>query len=170
MTPLFLVVLLRTTIKVESLAAVATTKSEASGDSIYSAWGGPGDDVFDGASECLLRQTYGESGNDRIIGAARFASGGSGNDFITFTDCSGVAYGDSGNDELRGQADASVEVHGGTGDDILFAGDRAFGEGDNDTFTGDSAANFFSCGPGIDIITNFNPAEGDTKTADCENF
>ena len=101
---------------------------------------------------------------------ARFASGGSGNDFITFTDCSGVAYGDSGNDELRGQADASVEVHGGTGDDILFAGDRAFGEGDNDTFTGDSVANFFSCGPGIDIITNFNPAEGDTKTADCENF
>ena len=41
------------------------------GDSIYSAWGGPGDDVFDGASECLLRQTYGESGNDRIIGDSK---------------------------------------------------------------------------------------------------
>lgn len=46
----------------------------------------------------------------------------------------------------------------------------AFGEGDNDTLIGDSGANFFSCGSGIDTITNFNAAEGDTKTADCENF
>jgi hypothetical protein len=93
-----------------------------------------------------------------------------GNDFITFTDCSGVAYADAGNDELRGQADATVELHGGSGDDILFVGARLFGKGDDDTLTGDVTPNFFSCSTGIDTMNNFNAAEGNTKTADCENF
>ena len=43
------------------------------------------------------------------------------------------------------------------------------GEG-NDILTGDKGANRFVCGEGNDTITDFNPAEGDTKTADCENF
>jgi len=30
-------------------------------------------------------------------------------------------------------------------------------------------ADSFDCGPGTDTITDFNAAEGDTKTADCEN-
>jgi hypothetical protein len=36
--------------------------------------------------------------------------------------------------------------------------------------TGKKGADSFSCGSGADTITNFNAAEGDTKTADCENF
>jgi hypothetical protein len=36
--------------------------------------------------------------------------------------------------------------------------------------TGNGGADSFSCGSGVDTITDFNSAEGDTKTADCENF
>jgi hypothetical protein len=54
-------------------------------------------------------------------------------------------------------------------------GDKLFGDDDDDTLTGDDSffgegADFFSCGAGTDTITDFNAAEGDTKTADCENF
>ena len=43
------------------------------------------------------------------------------------------------------------------------------GDGD-DLLTGGEGANRFICGGGEDTITDFNEAEGDTKTADCENF
>jgi Ca2+-binding RTX toxin-like protein len=43
--------------------------------------------------------------------------------------------------------------------------------GDGDvTLTGGPGADVFSCGGGEDTITDYNEAEGDTKTADCENF
>jgi Ca2+-binding RTX toxin-like protein len=40
----------------------------------------------------------------------------------------------------------------------------------NDLLTGGEGANRFVCGEGEDTITDYNEAEGDTKTADCENF
>ena len=43
------------------------------------------------------------------------------------------------------------------------------GEGD-DLLTGGNGANRFVCGGGEDTITDYNETEGDTKTADCENF
>jgi Ca2+-binding RTX toxin-like protein len=43
------------------------------------------------------------------------------------------------------------------------------GEGD-DLLTGGEGAQRFVCGGGEDTITDYNEAEGDTKTADCENF
>jgi hypothetical protein len=43
------------------------------------------------------------------------------------------------------------------------------GEAD-DLLTGGEGANRFICGGGEDTITDYNEAEGDTKTADCENF
>jgi Ca2+-binding RTX toxin-like protein len=43
------------------------------------------------------------------------------------------------------------------------------GDGD-DLLTGGEGANRFVCGGGQDTITDYNEAEGDTKTADCENF
>jgi Ca2+-binding RTX toxin-like protein len=146
----------------------------AGGDSNYDVWGGSGNDEIGGSSECSLDRVFGESGNDRIRGADEFTSGGSGNDVIQFTDCGGVAYGDGGNDELRGGDSSNfLELHGGSGDDILSATDGEddlFGDDGDDTLTGGSNADSFSCGPGIDTITDFNAAEGDTKTADCENF
>ena len=43
--------------------------------------------------------------------------------------------------------------------------------GDNDDLlTGGEGAQRFVCGGGEDTITDYNEAEGDTKTADCENF
>ena len=146
----------------------------AGGDVQLDVWGGPGDDEIDGASECAIRNAYGESGNDRIISPSVLTRGGSGNDFIQFADCGGVAYGDAGNDELRG-GEQHVELHGGDGHDILVGSEddrdeRHFGDEGNDRLTGRAGADFFSCGPGIDTITDFNAAEGDMKTADCENF
>jgi Ca2+-binding RTX toxin-like protein len=44
------------------------------------------------------------------------------------------------------------------------------GGGGNDELTGDAGADQFRCGGGTDTINDFNPAEGETKTADCENF
>jgi len=43
------------------------------------------------------------------------------------------------------------------------------GEG-NDVLTGGEGANRFICGGGEDMITDYNEAEGDTKSDDCENF
>ena len=71
------------------------------------------------------------------------------------------------------RGDARVELHGGSGNDKLiaaFGGDKLFGESGGDTLIGGQGETFFSCGPGIDTITDFDAAEGDTKTADCENF
>ena len=49
----------------------------------------------------------------------------------------------------------SPNVIGGDGDDLL---------------TGGEGAHRFICGGGEDTITDYNEAEGDTKTEDCENF
>jgi Ca2+-binding RTX toxin-like protein len=59
------------------------------------------------------------------------------------------------------------------GDDKVIGEDTRnllLGDGDDDTLTGRGGADSFSCGTGIDTITYFNAAEGDSKTADCENF
>jgi hypothetical protein len=40
----------------------------------------------------------------------------------------------------------------------------------DDLLTGGKGANKFVCGGGEDTITDYNEGEGDTKTADCENF
>ena len=145
----------------------------AGGDVDFDVWGGSGNDEIDGASECAINRAFGESGNDRIISPTGFASGGAGNDFIQFLDCGGVAYGDNGDDGVFG-GEWGIEAHGGTGDDELEGGEgenELFGDSGDDTLTGSSYyADFFSCGAGTDTITDFDAAEGDTKTTDCERF
>ncbi len=153
---------------------------EVQGESNYDVWGGSGNDDIGGSSECSLDRVFGGAGNDEIFQADELTKGGSGNDIITFGDCGGVAYGDSGDDELSG-GDVPVELHGGKGDDILrsFEGGELFGDNGDDalygsevgtTLTGGDGADSFICGGSEDTITDFNAAEGDTKTADCENF
>ena len=44
------------------------------------------------------------------------------------------------------------------------------GGDDNDVLTGGEGAQRFVCGGGEDTITDYDEAEGDTKTEDCENF
>jgi Ca2+-binding RTX toxin-like protein len=142
-------------------------------DANYDAWGGPGNDLISGSSECSLNVAIGGGGNDRIEFAGSLTRGGSGNDVIEFYDCGGIAYGDRGNDEMRA-GDYGTELHGGSEDDILVGNDgeddQLFGDEGNDTLTGGGGADSFSCGLGTDTITDFNAAEGDSKTPDCERF
>lgn len=51
---------------------------------------------------------------------------------------------------------------GNGGDDKINAG-----QGD-DILTGDSGADKFNCGKGTDTVTDFNKAEGDKATGNCE--
>lgn len=44
------------------------------------------------------------------------------------------------------------------------------GGDDDDLLTGGEGAQRFVCGGGEDTITDYDEAEGDTKTDDCENF
>jgi Ca2+-binding RTX toxin-like protein len=123
-------------------------------------------------SEGTLCRAFGGSGNDEIS-TASFVKGSSGNDVIRFNDNCCVAFGDSGHDEIRG-GDFGIEAHGGSGNEKLVGGDGEndlFGDKGDDTLTGKGReAGSFDCGSGIDTITDFNAAEGDTKTADCENL
>ena len=50
-------------------------------------------------------------------------------------------------------------IAGRAGDDRL--------EG-NDALEGDSGADYFNCGDEIDIVLDFEPADGDIITIDCE--
>jgi hypothetical protein len=47
---------------------------------------------------------------------------------------------------------------------------NVIGGEEDDLLTGGKGANRFVCGGGEDTITDYNESEGDTKTADCENF
>ena len=62
---------------------------------------------------------------------------------------------------------------------ISFGNDFLDGESENDvlegqqndnTFVGGPGADTFHCGPRADTIKDFNEAEGDTKSFDCENI
>ena len=69
--------------------------------------------------------------------------------------CGGVdtLNGDNGNDILDGGNDGDT-LNGGRG---------------NDRLTGGPGADTFNCGMGDDTVTDYDPSEGDTVNADCEN-
>jgi hypothetical protein len=66
-----------------------------------------------------------------------------------------------------GGDDANIEdtdVGQGSGDDIIVSGEE------DDTNTGNGGRDIFVCGGGEDdTVTDFNEAEGDIATPDCEN-
>jgi hypothetical protein len=111
------------------------------GDSID----GQGDDdiIYSGEGE---DEVHGGSGNDLVVG-------GLDEDFIK---------GKRGDDVLNGGIDSDIIV-GNEGNDLLI------GDVGDDTLEGDEGANTFNCGPGVDIITDWDPAQ-DTKSRDCEIF
>jgi Ca2+-binding RTX toxin-like protein len=62
-------------------------------------------------------------------------------------------------------------IIGGDGDDILSGedgDDRLFGDIGNDILKGGAGANEFVCGDGVDTVLNYNPAQGDVISNDCE--
>ncbi|HKG70417.1 MAG TPA: hypothetical protein VKA87_00900 [Nitrososphaeraceae archaeon] len=70
--------------------------------------------------------------------------------------------------------DSGIEARGGSGNDRLEGGDGEndlFGDKGNDKFTGmEGQADSIDCGTGTDTTTDFDAAERDAKTGDCENF
>jgi len=94
---------------------------------------------------------FGGNGDDTI-------NSGAGNDLI----CGG----NGGGTMNAGLGDDTVD--GGNGNDTLIGGDgndHLFGGNGNDTLTGGTGADSFDGGGGTDTVTDFNPGQGDTKTA-----
>ena len=72
-----------------------------------------------------------------------------------------VLQGDSGDDKIDGGGRNDV-LKGEDGDDILY------GVTGNDIMRRGHGANEFICGDGIDTILDYNPAQGDIISNDCE--
>jgi hypothetical protein len=81
-------------------------------------------------------------------------------------------------DTSQGEGSGDDVIASGQGSDTNF-GDNEFGdssgndiiasgEGD-DRNTGNGGRDIFTCGDGDDTVTDFNEAEGDVSTPDCEN-
>jgi Ca2+-binding RTX toxin-like protein len=140
------------------------------------AYGGEGNDELFG-SEFPGSMLFGESGNDVIAAAVEgiIAFGGDGDDRMRAGETPSVLFGEAGNDVLDG-AWGMDRLYGGDGDDIINGAggsDYMSGGSGDDVLTGDDsepAADLFVCGEGFDVITDFDPSYGDTKTEDCEQF
>jgi hypothetical protein len=103
---------------------------------------------------------------------AQTCNGTDQSDSISGTEGADSISAGGGNDVVNARG-GNDNVTGGTGNDVLSGGsgnDRINGGSGDDTLTGGPGADRFSCGDGRDTITDFNAAQGDTKTADCENF
>jgi Ca2+-binding RTX toxin-like protein len=105
--------------------------------------GNGGDDIVEG-----------NEGDDKIMGNA-------GDD---------VLQGNEGDDKIDGGGRNDVLI-GGDGDDILSGedgNDILYGVIGNDIMRGGPGANEFVCGDGVDTILDYNPAQGDIISNDCE--
>jgi CSLREA domain-containing protein len=101
----------------------------------------------------------GMAGVDVIVGT-------NGRDEISARGGNDVVCGRGNNDKLFG-GEGRDQLFGGEGHDQLFGGDGndiLAGDGGNDTLTGGRGADRFRGGSGTDTATDFNPAQGDTKT------
>ncbi|MET0272386.1 MAG: calcium-binding protein, partial [Phenylobacterium sp.] len=153
-----------------------------------SVFGGAGDDRIDGGEgEGYLR---GGAGNDVIVGGSSFdnaqgnegddtLSGGGGNDGVVGGKDNDQLNGDDGADIVYGNLGADT-VSGGAGDDLVRGGQQndqvSGGAGDDwlsgdrgdDTVTGGAGADTFHTfsAAGVDIVTDFNYAEGDRVQLD----
>jgi len=149
---------------------------------------GAGDDTIIGwAGGGYLR---GDEGADSITGGAGFddingnmgndvARGGAGDDWVVGGKDNDVLFGDDGYDIVNGNLGDDT-VDGGAGNDIVLGGqandvvrggagnDYVSGDRGNDTMTGGSGADTFHAfiEMSIDVVTDFNRAEGDLVRLD----
>lgn len=114
------------------------------------------------ASEVIANE-----GRDSLVGSssADLLTGGGGNDSISGGDGADLLHGNVGDDIVDGGAGDDV-VLGGQGADSLMGGagdDYLSGDRGNDKLTGGSGADSFhaSAGMGVDVVADFNGAEGD---------
>jgi Ca2+-binding RTX toxin-like protein len=66
-----------------------------------------------------------------------------------------------GGDDIN---EGDTELGDGSGHDVILSGDG------DDQSTGNGGGDIFACGEGEDTVTDYNQAEGDIATPDCENF
>jgi CSLREA domain-containing protein len=93
---------------------------------------------------------FGQNGDDTI-------NAGNSNDLVCGGNAGGVISGGAGDDTLDGGNGNDV-LRGDAGKDIVR------GSAGNDTLTGGSEADSFDGGSGTDVATDYNAAEGDTRT------
>ena len=130
------------------------------GDDFISGGGGR-DTLYGGAGEDDIYggdRLFGEDGRDKLFGGAGKdkLDGGAGDDKLDGGDGNDTLKGGAGNDTLDGGA-GNDKLRGGAGDDFLTGG-----TGDDSLTGGDGADTFiFEAGFGIDVIADFNAAEGD---------
>ena len=96
---------------------------------------------------------------------ARRISGGAGDDQLKGGRASDAINGQAGDDQIDGRA-GNDSLRGGRGNDQVRGAEGAdwlSGDRDDDTLTGGSGADLFhiAAGFGADLVTDFNPAEGD---------
>jgi len=120
---------------------------------IGSEGGNEGDDII-----------FGLRGNDIItaLGGDDQVFGGPGDDIV---------YGGDGNNQLFGQ-DGNDNLVGGTQDDLIVGGpgnDRLYGNTGDDILQGGPGADYFDCGDGVDTVVDYNSAQGDIVSVNCEN-
>jgi Ca2+-binding RTX toxin-like protein len=142
------------------------------GDDTLNGWtgadfltGDDGDDVINGGP--AFDRTNGNAGNDTVHGAGGgdWVTGGKDNDRLFGDDGDDILNGNLGSDTGDGGA-GNDTVRGGQGDDVLSGGsgeDLITGDLGDDTLSGGPGADTFRAfaGGGRDVITDFNPAEGD---------
>jgi Ca2+-binding RTX toxin-like protein len=142
--------------------------SDVGGDTLS---GADGNDSIQGAAG--FDNVNGNKGNDVIDGGSGggdWLVGGQGDDLITSHHSDDILYGNLGNDTLNG-GDGSEIIRGGQGDDALAGGagnDWLSGDRGSDTISGGSGADVFHTfsGAGLDVVTDFNAAEGDRVQVD----
>jgi Ca2+-binding RTX toxin-like protein len=118
---------------------------QCSGDPTTVCTGTPQADTINGTEEgdFINALAGGDTVNGR--GGVDEVGGGEGNDRL---------HGGSGHDDMGGDE----------GNDLLSGGDG------NDALSGHGGADTFDCGAGTDTIRDYNPAEGDKISTNCENF
>ena len=134
--------------------------------------GGDGDDRIQGGAG--FDNINGDKGGDIIDGGSGggdFLVGGQGDDLINSHAGDDVLYGNLGDDTLNGGAGDEI-LRGGQDNDVLNGGagnDWLSGDRGSDTVAGGAGADIFhSFGDaGIDVITDFNAAEGDRVLLDA---
>jgi Ca2+-binding RTX toxin-like protein len=106
------------------------------------------------------------TGTLRGTAGADVINGTGGADVITAGGGADVVCSLGGADTVTGEAEADKLI-GGAGTDNLSGGtgtDTLQGRGGNDTLTGGEGADRFVGGPGTDTATDYNRAQGDTRT------
>jgi Ca2+-binding RTX toxin-like protein len=107
----------------------------------------------------VLGTTIASSGGSSLVWAD-VIEGTEGPDFIIGTPVDDLI--DSKGGDVINSGD--TELGDGSGNDVIVSADG------DDQSTGNGGRDIFVCGEGEDTITDYNAAEGDIATPDCENF